>query len=308
MASFLQVYVTGHTTVNAFGDSFQGYSYVADTREGRTGKFVACNLKPAVAYENGVEIAPAAVMNALNANVMAPTDYAVGKEIDHVATRKLAAAKEIYNNAINTMANAAAEYRFNDYIQHAKDAAYFAFLGFTAAAPNYEIRLQLDAAYNEAVNALTIVEYYTQRVDDPTAYLSTYVDLVLGQAIAYDSPYYNLLGANATFTTQLKAIKSSTVFKNDLAATFAADNAGQFTTIADKKANVEEKWIGNNADVTDHSKDEYKYGGNLLIIVPKVPLSIAGYKNYFATGKAVENFDKALNGAIKADNGSTLGY
>jgi hypothetical protein len=124
MAYFLQVYVTGYSKFGAIGDSFQGYTYVADTRAGHSGEFTSVNLKPVVSYENGVEIAPASVMDALNANVMAPTDYAVGKEIDYVATRKIAAAKEIYGNAINTMANAAVEYRFNDYIQHAKDAQF----------------------------------------------------------------------------------------------------------------------------------------------------------------------------------------
>jgi hypothetical protein len=304
MAFFMQVYVTGHSNVTgtAYTDASQGYSW-----QTKDGKYTSCDYKTApIAYGNGVEMSSAYVMNEFAKNVLLPHEYVIGDGFDYVATRKVENAQAIYDAAINTMADAAVEFRFNDYIQHAKDAAYISYLNFAAAAPTIDARLQLDAAYNEAEDALTIVQYYTKRADSD--YLATFVDSILSQAIAKDSPYYGLIADGTSYEKQLVNVKSSTTMKDGEAAKLV----GIYNpTDAAFKALFKEEWVKNIASGTDGKvdTDAERYAGDLLVIVPQWDGRIVGasnIRNYFATGSAPQNYDKVLNGNAVAENGTKL--
>ena len=301
MAHFMQVYVTGYAN-NAVAGYAQGYNDVRNDK----GVLVGMTYKTTASYPNGVSVVPADVFNKLNANVMAPADYAVGETIDYVATGKLANAKAIYADAINTMANAAVKFRFNDYIQHAKDAAYFAYLGYIAVAPGIEARLVLDAEYNEAVNALTITQYYSERgLIADMDYLNTFVTQILGVAIANNSPYYNLIAKDTNYAKQLANIKSSTTMLDGKAA---ALNGIYVVDLAWKKDNMKKEWVG-NVDSNKNGKIEgdENYAGDMLVIIPQSPMNgLAADNNYFATGSAALAFDMALNGNAKNDAGTKL--
>lgn len=325
MAYFMEVYVTGHADTGAgapdgaYTEAFQGYNWIYATKDvnGSPVNYIAgLTPKTTVAYDD-VVIPAAYVFNKLSANVMAPTEYAVGLTIEHVATEKLANAKAIYDEAINTMANAAVKFRFDDYIQHAKDAAYFAYLGYVAVVPNYAARLALDTKYNEAVTALTITQYFSDRgqiKDDD--YLNTFVGSVLGVAISWDSPYEKLINKDYNFTERLKAIKSSTTLHDGKAATLNAVYGFEDMTDPEvlndyfKGAWVSNKDVNGNGRIDDN--DDWA-GLDVLVIIPESPFGTHGYKNYFATGSAVLDYDIALNGNPEvpgcqavADNGTKL--
>lgn len=300
MAHFMQVYVTGYAK-NAVGGYAQGYNDVRNDK----GALVGMTYKTSASYPNGVTVVPADVFNKLNANVLSAADFAVGETIAYPATAALANAKAIYADAINVMANAAVKFRFNDYIQHAKDAAYFAYLGYIAVAPGIEARLVLDAEYNEAVNALTIIQYYSERgLIADMDYLNTYVTQILGVAIAKTSPYYTLIAKNTKYEEQLKNIKSSTAMKDGEAA-----KLNYIYTVDDAFKNLfKQEWVG-NVDIDKNGKIEgaENYADGILVIVPQSPMNgLASDNNYFATGSAALAFDMALNGNAKADNGTKL--
>jgi hypothetical protein len=300
MAHFMQVYVTGYAA-NAVAGYAQGYNDVRNDK----GALVGMTYKTSASYPNGVTVVPADVFNKLNANVLSAADFAVGETIAYPATAALANAKAIYADAINVMANAAVKFRFNDYIQHAKDAAYFAYLGYIAVAPGIEARLVLDAEYNEAVNALTIIQYYSERgLIADMDYLNTYVTQILGVAIANNSPYYTLIAKDTNYAAQLKNIKSSTAMKDGEAA-----KLNYIYTVNDAFKNLfKQEWVG-NVDTNKNGKIEgaENYAGDILVIVPQSPMNgLASDNNYFATGSAALAFDMALNGNAKADNGTKL--
>lgn len=308
LTHFMQVYVTGHSNLAVSGMS-QGY------RLWTAGDPVQYNFQqlPEVAYANGtmtVKVVPSSVYDALFANVN--TDFAVGSVISRAATEKVEAAKGIYNNAINTMANMAVNYRFNDYIQQAKDALYFSFLGYTAVAQNYTVRLALDERYNEAVNALTITEYYANRGGiEAMDYLNAYVTRVLGVAIANDSPYYGLIAKDTTYAKQLVAnIPSVSAFinKTDDTITDAWDLVDDNVTKDELKVMLLDKWISNvDGDKNGKIEGAENRAGDPRVTVPFSPMG--GFfddNNYFATGSAAVDFDKAVNVNSVADDGSQL--
>ena len=306
MAHFMQVYVTGYAK-DAVAGYAQGYSDVRNDK----GVLVGMTYNASASYPNGVTVTPADVFNKLNANVLSAADYAVGETIAYAATAKLANAKAIYADAINVMANAAVKFRFNDYIQQAKDAAYFAYLGFITVAPGIDARLVLDAEYNEAVNALTITQYYSERgLIADMDYLNTYVTQILGVAIAYNSDYYNLIANNATYAKQLATIKSSTALVDGKAATLNAVYDFANFTVAEKKDFFKEAWVADvdlNNNGNKRENDNEKYGGSILVIVPQSPMNgLASDNNYYATGSAALAFDMALNGNAKNDTGAKL--
>ena len=258
-----------------------------------------------------VDAKTAEIYSQLKANTITNAQQAqLGDVIDKSATNALAQAKTIYANSVNTMANMAVKYRFHDYIQQAKDSAYFSYLAYVAVAGNYNQRLALDTAYNTAANSLTITEYYAQRGAYEEAgvmkYLSYFVENVLAVSTAATSPYYELMGSEgSSYAAQLQNVPMvKAAFKAPNGVTKAAELAlvidpAIFWTLAKKQEFLNEAYVGDkdlDNDGNARENDTEKYSGNVLFVIPQSPLNgLLNAKNYYSTGSATISYDAVVN-------------
>ncbi|MBQ7337989.1 MAG: hypothetical protein IJW40_05980 [Clostridia bacterium] len=194
----LKKYVTGYNDAKKDTDAAYGFVY-SKVMSGTT--HVGYSVDKA---GNG------AVVDALNAIVVADSDKIVGTEIKPVATAAVAAAEKVHDDAIATMADKAVKYKFNDYLKEAKEVLYFSYMSYNLAATNYTDLNELLKIWNTHLEQITIVEYMNNRgVIAEADYLETYIG-ILNDVIASDSTYYALIksGDKDTYGEFVKDVKS----------------------------------------------------------------------------------------------------
>jgi hypothetical protein len=335
LKKMMELYVSANVTADDAGDK-QGY--VINSSEVNNEKIHTLSVKPNVTFSNdymSVTVDTAVVYKNLKGNTITNSEQAqLGDVIAKSATDAIANAKQLYANAVNTMANMAVKYRYHDYVQQAKDSAYFSYLAYVAVAGDYNQRLALDEKYNAAANLLTITEYYAKRgAYGDNEYIKYFVKNVLGVSIAGTSPYYAMLGnSGSNYAAELgnidvvaKAFKYDTVngvkeYRADEFNFFIEDS---FWKLATKDTNGDNKhdavdetaakdlntsWyylndayvadgveFGPSATANDCAAD--KYAGLVpTFAIPQSPLSglLKAY-NYYSTGSATISYDAVVN-------------
>jgi hypothetical protein len=327
LAQMMQYYVVGsndagkwdYTSATEDYDN-QGF-YVTEKTGANNTKFYEITYNNELTFANdymSVVVKPGVVYDKLMQNEITPAQEAEVTVINYYATNAIEKAEDIYDEAINVMANMAVKYRYHDYIEQAKDSAYFTYLGYVAVATNYQDRLDLDDAYNYAAEDLAISEFYAQRqayeLDGVMKYLEHFEQEVLAVSTAHTSPYYALMGeSGSSYSAELcksidlvdKAFKKVDGVSKATELALVITDPDTYWTNAKKQEFFNEAYVadkdGDDTDTNARTDVYEQYDGKVIFIIPQSPLNGAPLSNgqrgnnYFATGHAIQRYDAVVN-------------
>ena len=282
LEDILKKYVTGYNDCATLGNQ-KGY---AEDPVKAGDKVVDINI---IYLENNGSVA--ADLN--DVEIQKNAEFKNLYELKYTATEKLAEVEGVVNTAVAELANEAVKYRFNDYLKDARDALLYAHMSYEAVADTYQKAYDLKTEYNIYLHNITRIEYMWNLGLDPDDKAGVHFDIfagtLLGTAIAYDSPYYKLIKADASYASEAAKIASAEKLTNDL------------NTLTD----LVTKTYKNNWNQAVSASD---YKGTKIVFPVSINNGTVYMNTYNATGEAMKAFDKIINAKASSQDGKVNLY